>query len=340
MHAHDRLGKKLSIDFISCLVYGFFLAFSNSLIAHPLAPSLLEVIEVSPGQANVLWKTPLARVPGVYMEPVLPGICKRTGTIESKNVATARVDRWQISCESSLVGSIVEVSGISNFQPNVILRVLLLDGRKYQVVLNSLSPRFVVPEHPQVSIVFKNYLILGVGHILTGWDHLLFVLGLVLLVKGRRSLLWTITAFTVGHSVTLSLAALGFVHVWPAAIETLIAFSILVLAIELTRSQKEKGTFFHRFPWVMAFSFGLLHGLGFAGALAEVGLPVGEIPMALFSFNMGIESGQLAFIALVFFIQKLGSEISLPRYFKRMEFTIYIIGSLSAYWFFERLLKL
>lgn len=332
--------KKLNIFLGAYFVYVFFLSIPSYLTAHPMAPSLLEVIEVSPGQSNVLWKTPLARVPGVDLEPLLPKTCQRVGKIESKSQGTARVDRWQISCELPLPGQTIEVEGLSNFQSNVILHLLMRDGRSYQVVLNSQNPRYVVPEHPQASIVFKNYLTLGIKHILTGWDHLLFVLGLVLLVKGRKALLWTITAFTVGHSVTLSLAALGFVHVWSAVIEALIAFSILVLAIELTRTQKGKGTFFHRFPWLMAFGFGLLHGLGFAGALAELGLPVGEIPMALFSFNVGIEVGQLAFIVLVLLIQKLWLHIPIPLRFKRMELTVYVIGSLAAYWFFERLSKL
>ncbi len=316
---------------------GIFLLVSSVVSAHPMAPSLLELIEVAPGKSTVLWKTPLARVPGVDLEPVMPGNCQRQGEVTSKSVSTAREERWQMTCDGSLVGGSIAVAGISNLQSNVILRVVLQDGRNYQVVLNAQSPRFVVPEHPRVSDVFKNYLVMGVLHILTGWDHLLFILGLILLVKSRKMLLWTITAFTVSHSVTLSLAALGYIHVWPAAVEALIAFSILVLAIELTRSQTGKGTFFHRYPWVMSFSFGLLHGLGFAGGLAEIGLPMGEIPMALFSFSVGIEVGQLSFIVMILVLQAAWSKIPVPQLLKKPVWAVYAIGSLSAFWFFERL---
>jgi hydrogenase/urease accessory protein HupE len=257
-----------------------------------------------------------------------------------KHVETAYVERWRVSCEKSWVESEVGVAGISSSQSNVILRVVLADGRKYQNILTAEHPSFVIPERPKISAVFKNYLLLGVKHILTGWDHLLFVLGLVLLVKGRRQLLWTITAFTLGHSVTLSLAVLGWVRIPSAPVEALIALSILVLAVELTRKQNGKGTFFHRYPWSLAFSFGLLHGLGFAGALTEVGLPAGEIPLALFSFNVGIESGQLLFISAILALQILSRPWPLPAMGKRMEIPAYCIGCLAAFWFFERLSKL
>lgn len=318
-------------------IIGIFLLVSSVAQSHPMAPSLLEIVESAPGESAVFWKTPLARVAGVTLEPILPANCQRQGDVTSKSVATAREDRWHLTCGASLVGSQIEVIGFSNMQSNVILRVVLHDGRNYQVVLNSQTPRFVVPEHPQVSVVFKNYLRLGVMHILTGWDHLLFVLGLILLVKNRKKLLWTITAFTVSHCFTLSLAALGYIHVWPAAVEALIAFSILVLAVELTRTQSGRGTFFHRSPWVMSFTFGLLHGLGFAAGLDEVGLPIGEIPMALFSFSVGIEIGQLSFIVMILVLQALWFKIPVPQLLKRPVWAIYTIGSLSAFWFFERL---
>lgn len=325
------------LKLICGLMFGVLIGMSWDVAAHPLAPSLLEIVEGSTGQTSVLWKTPLARVPGMALEPVLPRQCQRVGEVVSKGVGTAREDRWQLTCDGLLVGSLIEVRGISDLQSNVILRVTLHDGRNYQVVLNSESPQFVVPEYPRISDVFKNYVMMGVFHILTGWDHLLFVLGLVLLVRNKKKLFWTITAFTVSHSVTLSLAALGYIHVWSAAVEALIALSILILAIELTRSQACGATFFHRYPWIMSFSFGLLHGLGFAGALAEVGLPEGEIPMALFSFSVGIELGQLAFIAAILLAQSLWSRIPAPQLLKKPVLAVYTIGSLSAFWLFERL---
>lgn len=334
-----RLEKGLGILFYGIILL-IALTGSGTSLAHPLAPSLLEITETGAGRSEVLWKTPTAKIPGEELKPKIPPECRRTHDIEMKRVETAYVERWRVSCEKSWVGSEVGVQGISNSQSNVILRVLLADGHKYQHILNAEHPSFVIPEHPRISVVFKNYLVLGIKHILTGWDHLLFVLGLVLLVKGRRQLLWTITAFTLGHSLTLTLAILGWARIPSGPVEALIALSILVLAVELTRKQKGRGTFFHRYPWGLAFGFGLLHGLGFAGALAEVGLPAGEIPLALFSFNLGIELGQVLFISAILAVQILSKPLPLPSIAKRMEIPAYSIGSLAAFWFFERLSKL
>lgn len=328
--------RNLKVSFFLIGTLGLFLFALSSVEAHPLAPSLLEVEEVSAGQMQVLWKTPLAQIPGEFLQPLLPSICKSQGNGEAKKVEMAREEHWNVICESSLIGQSVGVQGFVNLQSNVILRVSLADGRKYQKILNSQTPQFLIPEHPQASVVFKSYSLLGVEHILGGWDHLLFVLGLILLVKSRKALLWTITAFTLGHSVTLSLAVLGFVRVPTTAVEAFIAFSILVLAVELTRTQQGKGTFFHRYPWAMAFSFGLLHGLGFAGALAEVGLPIGEIPMALLSFNVGIELGQLGFIAFILLSIRALNFLPILNVIKRREIAVYAIGSLSTFWFLER----
>ncbi|MCE9625840.1 MAG: HupE/UreJ family protein [Deltaproteobacteria bacterium] len=313
---------------------------SAKALAHPLAPSLLEITERGGGESEILWKTPISKTPSDAMKPLLPEDCRKIQDIDMKRENTAYIEHWRVACEKAWAGSSVGVQGFSSSQPNVIVRIVLANGLVYQQVLNTGTPSFIVPERPQVWDVFKNYFTLGVKHILTGWDHLLFVLGLVLLVRGRRQLLWTITAFTFGHSITLSSAVLGWVHIPSAPVEALIAFSILILAVELLRKQDGKGTFFHRYPWALAFSFGLLHGLGFAGALAEVGLPVGEIPMALFSFNVGIESGQLLFIAGILLIQALLRPLPLPSIAKKMEIPAYGIGCLASFWFFERLAKL
>lgn len=318
------------------LLLGLLLA--RSALGHPLAPSLLEIEEEEPGRAVVAWKTPALRVPGAELRPVLPSDCIAT----SEPVTTAGpVDlmmRWAISCGSaSLVGQRIAVAGIAESRADVLLRVRLADGRRFLRVLRPDRPAFVVPERdPPVRVVWS-YGRLGVEHILSGLDHLLFVLGLVLLVGRGRRLLWTVTAFTLGHSVTLSLAVLGFVHVPPAPVEALIASSILVLAVELARPRAAAPpTLLRRFPWAMAFVFGLLHGLGFAGALAAVGLPPGDIPLALFSFNLGIEVGQVAFIAAALvtgaLVAPLAGRVAVPVAWVPP----YVIGSLAAYWLFER----
>jgi hydrogenase/urease accessory protein HupE len=308
--------------------------------AHPLAPSLLEITERAPGQADLLWKTPAARVPGVDLKPVLPAHCLQTGKIESRRVETARTDQWEVFCSAPLVGSSVGVEGIAHAKADVLLRVVLADGRKYQSVLSAGRPSFTIPERQPSLQVFQSYLALGVEHILLGWDHLLFVLGLVLLVKGGRRLLWTLTAFTLGHSLTLSLAVLGWVKIPPEPVEAAIALSIFFLAVELTRGQRASGTFFHRYPWIIASGFGLLHGLGFAGALAQVGLPIGEIPLALFSFNVGIELGQIFFIGALWALYELWRRWARPVPLQGVRIPAYAIGSLAVFWFFERLSRL
>jgi len=184
--------------------------------------------------------------------------------------------------------------------------------------------------------VVRSYTELGVEHILTGFDHLLFVLALVLLVGRGKMLLWTVTAFTLGHSVTLALAVLEWILLPQAPIEIAIAFSIYVLAIEIVRKQQGKATLVNRAPWVVAGLFGLLHGLGFAGALAEVGLPSHEIPLALFSFNVGIEVGQLLFVALVLVAWALLRATPIRWPARIIDVPAYAIGGLAVFWVFER----
>lgn len=305
--------------------------------AHPLGPSLFKVSEITPGRVLFEWKTPVQGVPGARLQPRMPNHCVIHGGSKKEISKGAYVRSWEGQCKNSLVGSSLRVEGIPESKANVILRAQLADGRKFNTVLTADSPSFVIPKRQPIWILGRSYLLLGFDHILTGLDHLLFILGLVLLVANRRQLLWTVTAFTLGHSVTLSLAALGLVNFPTGPVEALIALSIVALAVELCRGKKNPPTFFHRFPWVMALSFGLLHGLGFAGALAEIGLPQGDIPFALFSFNLGIELGQLLFIGLILIFKTLwrGSPLPHPRNAYRM--TAYGIGSLSAFWFLERL---
>jgi hydrogenase/urease accessory protein HupE len=241
---------------------------------------------------------------------------------------------WEIACSGGLVGKIVGVEGIAASRADVLLRIGLTDGRSLRHVLTGDDPNFKIPGRESQLSVLASYIKLGVEHILTGFDHLLFVLGLTLLVGYGRLLLWTITAFTLGHSVTLALAVLGFVSFPPAPIEAGIALSIYVLGVGLARTDRK--TLLRTYPWFVAGLFGLLHGLGFAGALAEVGLPEGEIPLALFSFNLGIELGQLAFVGLVLVLWALLRRLPFawPRIVQLLP--VYAIGSLAAFWFFER----
>jgi len=304
---------------------------------HRLAPSLLELREVGNGQVTVLWKTPLQRPVGSDLEPVLPAHCDATETPTATPDATSLTLRWSVRCgERGLVDSEVAVRGLETSGTNALVRISLADGRNVRVVLHADAPSMSVPERQSRIEVAEGYARLGVDHILTGFDHLLFVLGLVLLVSGRRLLLYTITSFTLGHSVTLSLAALGFVRFPQAPIEVVIAATIAILAAELARGAQAGPTPMRRFPWVMAFLFGLLHGLGFAGALAEIGLPDGEIPLALLSFNLGIEAGQLVFVAAVLAVRALTRPAidRAPAWLVRVP--AYGMGGLAVFWVLDR----
>jgi hydrogenase/urease accessory protein HupE len=304
--------------------------------AHPLAPALLDIQESRDGHAEVSWKTSRLRAPGATVEPVLPPECRVATPPVTTGDATSMTLRWRISCEPvGLVGKRIGIEGLAAAKIDALVRITLADGRLVQRVLRSRQPFMTIPERPQLLAVVRDYVGLGVAHILTGPDHLLFVFGLLLLVSTLRLLVQTITAFTVGHSITLSLAVLEMANVPSGPTEVLIALSVLVLAIELAR-ETPWPTLMRRFPWAMAIVFGLLHGLGFAGALREVGLPSGDIPVALFSFNVGIELGQLLFVLVVLGTRWVlgGLPSRLPRWVQWVP--VYAIGSLAAFWCFER----
>jgi hydrogenase/urease accessory protein HupE len=215
------------------------------------------------------------------------------------------------------------------------------------VLDGSYSTTLVRPSRPWIDITTSRglpevagaYLMHGIEHILFGYDHLLFVLALILIVRRARVLLVTVTAFTVAHSITLSLATLGVVHVAGPPVEATIALSILLLACEIIRSDQGQASLTAKWPWLVAFSFGLLHGFGFASALSEIGLPQGDIPLALFSFNVGVEIGQLIFIAAVLVILRCAKLIRFPDFVERhaRSAATFAIGSMAAYWFIERL---
>lgn len=306
--------------------------------AHPLAPSLLDVHALGSGRIDVVWKVPQLRAPGAAASPVLPDRCRREREATKRIEGGGIVARWTADCGgTSLVG---ERLGVRDVDPaGAVVRVVLEDGRVVQGLVVRDRPWFTIPPLPQPWDVLRDYVRLGVGHILAGPDHLLFVLGLVLLAGSFRRIAATVTAFTLGHSVTLSLAALGLVHVPSGPIEVAIAASVFVLAVELARDPAHP-TAIRRRPWLMAALFGLLHGLGFAAALAEAGLPEREVPLALFAFNVGIEAGQLAFVATVLAARALAGPFvaRMPGWSVRLP--VYAMGSLAGFWLLDRTLAL
>ena len=313
-------------------------AVPSTVSAHTFAPSLLELKEEADGVV-ARFKQPTVRVAGSRLVPLLPPSCQKIGGPATHSEGTGVVTTWRLTC-GDLVGQEIAVDGIAGSRADLLLRIELSDGRTVHHVLTADRPTFTIPRAASALDVAGLYGRLGVDHILGGFDHLLFVLGLVLLIEGRRRLVATVTAFTAGHSVTLALAALGMVHVPSGPTEAAIALSIVILAVELTRPRGTDSRL-RRSPWVVAALFGLLHGLGFAGALTEIGLPEREIPSALLAFNLGIELGQLAFVAVVLGVGVLVERLTRPSWRPLMALApVYCIGTLATYWLLERLVAL
>ena len=312
--------------------------------AHLFAPSLLKVVETKQHYYNVVWKTPAKASSNVSLRPILPDSCEQLQTeTPPQREGSGIVSRWQLLCdqlgEQGLVGQVLGVSGLAANQVSAMVIVSLRDGRNYQQVLTAQVPEFRLPIEPAQRQIMSEYSVLGAEHIWGGVDHLMFVFGLLLLVGVGWRLMWTITAFTVGHSITLSLVTLGFLRYPVPLVEFTIALSIFILALDLARSNVSRpngGGLFRRHPWWLAGGFGLLHGMGFAGALAQVGLPQSNVPLALLFFNIGIEAGQIAFILLLLGVWWLVKRPLLRWQEQLLPVPVYALGGLSAMWCIER----
>ena len=322
----------LMLAFLALL--SFVTLTAPELSAHPLAPALLKLEEKAQGSFEVTWRPPSGRPGGAALRPELPAECTASGEGQRRRVGRGFEQSWGLTCTSNLVGSEVAVRGLEEAQTEVLLSIQWLDGGRASSVLRPEAPAWTVPQKPSLAAVFWDYLRYGVTHILAGLDHLCFVLALVLLVPAPKRLFWTLTGFTLGHSITLALASLGVLSLPSIWTEAAIAASILVAAYELTR----KGpTFLRRFPVSGATAFGLLHGLGFAGVLAEVGLPPGDLPLALAAFNVGIEVGQLLFVVVVWVLLRAATSLVPKRPAWTGSLPAYAIGTLAAFWLFQRL---
>ncbi|NVK44067.1 MAG: HupE/UreJ family protein [Oceanospirillaceae bacterium] len=244
--------------------------------------------------------------------------------------------RYSLAGDASLPGTRVRIEGLDRTTIEAMVNITQLDGTHHSFLLRPRQSSVQVPEVPSAWTVVKNYTRLGVEHILAGLDHLAFVAALMLIVHGWPMLLKTVTAFTLAHSITLGLATLGYLSLPPPPVETLIALSILLVAVEAIHLRRGRHSLATRWPWVIAFAFGLLHGFGFAGALMEIDMPQGDIPLALLFFNVGVELGQLLFITvLLLFLASVRRLIVLPR--AAPIGAAYGIGALAAFWVLERL---
>ncbi len=307
--------------------------------AHEVRPAFLEVRETAPGSYDLMWKVPARGDLRLALEVELPAECRVTVPLVRRQLPGAFVDRWSVTCPGGLAGRTIAITGLAGTMTDALARFERLEGTAQVARLLPAHPSFEVESAPNGWSVAGVYFRLGVEHILLGIDHLLFVLALLVVARTRWLLVKTISAFTAAHSLTLALATLGVVHVPTAPVEAAIALSIVFVAAEILRERAGHPGLTARAPWIVAFLFGLLHGLGFAGALSEVGLPPGHIPIALLFFNVGVEAGQLLFVA---------AAVALAAAVRRIPFPLprwtplvppYAIGSVAMYWVIERLAR-
>ncbi len=303
--------------------------------AHEVRPGYLEIRQRSAEVYDVLWKVPARGATRMRLEVHLPEACSMTPPVRMR-MGGALVDRWSVLCPDGLVGRSISIDGLANSMTDVLVRIERGDGTMQIARLTPDAPAFTVEGQPSAVQVAATYTNLGVEHIVLGIDHLLFVAALLLIVGTGRALVKTITAFTVAHSITLALASLGAFALPGPPVEAAIALSIVFVASEIVRHDPNAPGLTHRRPWLIAFAFGLLHGFGFAGALSEIGLPRGDIPLALFTFNVGVELGQLAFVlvALALWTAVRGITKRAPEWTGKL--LPYGIGIIAAYWTIER----
>jgi len=317
----------------------WFLLFSSA-FSDEIRPSFLELTQKSETSYKVLWKKPSqgeAKNP-LKLEPLFPKSAKILGVKKIGRTNTAMIESYVIEEAEALINKEITIVGLEATSSDVLVRIHYLDGETEFIR--------VLPEHPTFSLSHQSgfynmastYFVLGVEHILEGYDHLLFVLALLLLVGNIRLLIWTITAFTLAHTITLILASLDKIQLSGKAVEAIIALSIVFVAAEVVYAMRGREHLAKKYPWLIAFGFGLIHGLGFAGALKEIGLPQTEIVPSLIFFNVGVEVGQLIFVsAVLIFVWLFKKFVTKNVYIYKMA-VAYTIGIVAMVWFLQRIL--
>ena len=307
-----------------------------TLDAHEVRPGYLEIRQRSADTYAVLWKVPARGDLRLRLEVRFPERCSVTVPSVKTQVGNAFLERWSVRCRGGLEGHSISIDGLVDTLTDVLVRLEQTDGTTQVFRLTPAAPRFTVEASPGALRVATTYGGLGIEHILFGSDHLLFVLALLLIVRASWALVKTVTAFTVAHSITLALASLGVVHVPGPPVEAAIALSIVLVASEIVRGDTDSPGLTRRRPWSIAFAFGLLHGLGFAGALSEIGLPQQGLPVALLMFNVGVELGQLAFVMVVLGLWRALKRFAVHRPGRMEKLPAYGIGIVAAYWTIDR----
>jgi len=317
----------------------YILLFLSTLLvqADEIRPAYLEIKESQVQQYNFLLKLPVKGGNALPITIDLPQNC--TTSIEPRTYRGngAVLNQWSMTCSKGIHGETLALKGLAESNTDVLLRLEFLNTTSQSVLLTPSKTSYTIEKEASSFQIVKTYTWLGITHILLGFDHILFVFALLLIVKNLRRLLWTITAFTLAHSITMAGATLGLVQLPQQPVEAIIALSILFLAMEIVHEKQGKIGLASRYPWIIAFIFGLLHGFGFAGALAEIGLPQQAINLALIFFNIGVELGQIMFVSAVVLLNYAVQNFKHPKLQEKVEMVVvYGIGGLSTFWFIDR----
>jgi hydrogenase/urease accessory protein HupE len=312
------------------------LALAPCALAHEIRPAFLQVREIEPNTYDFLWKTPARGDMRLALNVLQPEECANAADPRSTLVDGAVIQRWRATCEGGLVGKTLAVENLAQTLTDAIVRIELLGRSPQTLRLTPDQPGATIPDRQPWTDVALTYFGLGVEHILLGFDHLMFVLALLLLVRDTRRLVGAITAFTVAHSLTLAGTTLGWVKLSSSPVEATIALSIMFIAVEIMRVRAGRESLAANLPWLASFAFGLLHGFGFAGALREVGIPEDSVAVALLFFNLGVEAGQLAFVCATLLVLFVWRRALLPTPAWAWRAPVYVIGATAAFWFVER----
>ena len=332
-------GMKRAGGTFSWRLFLYFLFFGLSVCApaaaHEMRPAYLELRELKPGEFSVLWKTPMLGDARLPLEPEFSGDSKALTPTTTLTPPGAAIQQWTLRAPT-LRGQTLRIRGLEFTMTDVLVRIEFADGTTWVQRLTGAAPSAKIPMRQSGWSVAGVYLKLGIEHILTGVDHLLFVLALIIITRGGWMLVRTVTAFTISHSITLTAATLGFVHVPQRPVEAVIALSIVFVASEILRGRQGLEGITARAPWIVALTFGLLHGLGFASGLSEAGLPQGHIPQALLFFSIGVETGHFLFIGFVVSLIALfrRTRLQVPQWMQAVP--AYAIGTVAAFWLVQR----
>jgi hydrogenase/urease accessory protein HupE len=310
----------------------------QTVYAHEVRPGYLELRQTDAGMYAVLWKVPAVGEMRLSIHPRFPENCRPVGEVTSYRGSDSYTERLSIACPGGLNGRTIAIDGLGATMTDALVRIEFADRTTWTQRLKPSAPAAVIPKTASRLQTAGVYLKLGVEHILSGVDHLLFVLALIILTRGGWKLVKTVTAFTLSHSVTLTAATLGFVHVPQRPVEAIIALSIVFVATEIVKVRRGIKSITASAPWLVAFSFGLIHGLGFAGGLSDAGLPVAHIPTALLSFSLGVESGHFLFIGVMLSLIALVDRVRIP--FPRWAELVppYAIGTIAMFWVIQRII--